>query len=139
MRANHASMQFYFHTIQFHFMNEAIFCCLKMKLFLTFWVITVAISNIFLKLLPLEYLKNSPRKYLKIFSNDLRIVRLNSGHYAKKYYFRIYLKPGQNKKGQNVFQLHRFLNTFSQLQAVKSIQKTVQLENFLALLILTWL
>jgi hypothetical protein len=49
------------------------------------------------------------------------------------------LKPSQNKKGQKIIQLHRFLNTFSQLLAVKSIQKTVQLENLLALLILTWL
>ena len=30
-----------------------------------------------------------------------------------------------------------FINTFSQLPALKSIQKTVQLENFLTLLILT--
>ena len=44
-----------------------------------------------------------------------------------KYYI---LKPSQNKKGQKYFQLHHFLNTFSQLPAVKSIQKTVQLEIF---------
>ena len=31
------------------------------------------------------------------------------------------LKPSQNKKGQKIFQLHHFLNTFSQLPAVKSI------------------
>ena len=29
------------------------------------------------------------------------------------------LKPGQNKKGQKIFQLHRFLNTFLQLAAEK--------------------
>ena len=39
-------------------------------------------------------------------------------------YFIIYqaciiLKPGQNKKGQKFFQLHRFLNTFLQLAAEK--------------------
>ena len=33
------------------------------------------------------------------------------------------LKPGQNKKGQKFFQLHRFLNTFSQLPAVKKYSK----------------
>ena len=33
------------------------------------------------------------------------------------------LKPGQNKKGQKNFQLHRFLNTFSQLLAVKKYSK----------------
>ena len=46
------------------------------------------------------------------------------------------LKQGQNKKGQKIFQLHRFLNTFYSWQLRKSIQKTVQLEIFLALLIL---
>ena len=40
------------------------------------------------------------------------------------------LKPDQNKKGQNFFQQHRFLNTFYSWQLRKSIQKTVQLENF---------
>ena len=34
------------------------------------------------------------------------------------------LKPGQNKKGQNIFQLHHFLNTFYSWQLRKSIQKT---------------
>ena len=29
------------------------------------------------------------------------------------------VKSGQNKKGQKIFQLHRFLNPFSQLPAVK--------------------
>ena len=29
------------------------------------------------------------------------------------------IKPGQNKKGQKILQLHRFFNTFSQLPAVK--------------------
>ena len=48
----------------------------------------------------------------------------------------ICLKPGQNKKGQKNFHLHRFLNTFYSWQLRKSIQKTVQLENVLALLIL---
>ena len=33
------------------------------------------------------------------------------------------LKPGQNKKGQKCFQLHRFLNTFYSQQLRKSIQK----------------
>ena len=40
------------------------------------------------------------------------------------------LKPSQNKKEQKIFQLHHFLNNFSQLPAVKSIQKTVQLDKF---------
>ena len=34
------------------------------------------------------------------------------------------LKPSQNKKGRKNFQLHRFLNTFSQLLAVKKYSKT---------------
>ena len=42
------------------------------------------------------------------------------------------LKPSQNKKGQKISQLYRFLNIFSQLPDIKSIQKMVQLENFLA-------
>ena len=33
------------------------------------------------------------------------------------------LKPGQNKKGQKNFQLHRFLNTFLQLAAEKKYSK----------------
>ena len=33
------------------------------------------------------------------------------------------LKPGQNKKGQKKFQLHRFLNTFIQLAAEKKYSK----------------
>ena len=33
------------------------------------------------------------------------------------------LKPGQNKKGQKFFQLHRFLNTFLQLAAEKKYSK----------------
>ena len=33
------------------------------------------------------------------------------------------LKPSQNKKGRKNFQLHRFLNTFSQLLAVKKYSK----------------
>ena len=45
----------------------------------------------------------------------------------------------QNKKGQNIFQLHHFLNTFSQLPVVKKYSKNGQLEKFLALLILTQL
>ena len=35
----------------------------------------------------------------------------------------ILLKPSQNKKGQKNFQLHRLLNTFSQLPAVKKYSK----------------
>ena len=33
------------------------------------------------------------------------------------------LKPSQDKKGQKIFQLHCFLNTFSQLLAVKKYSK----------------
>ena len=33
------------------------------------------------------------------------------------------LKPGQNKKGQKIFQLYRFLNTFLQLAAEKKYSK----------------
>ena len=33
------------------------------------------------------------------------------------------LKPSQNKKGRKNFQLHRFLNNFSQLPAVKKYSK----------------
>ena len=34
-----------------------------------------------------------------------------------------FLKLGQNKRGQNLFQLHRFLNTFLQLAAEKKYSK----------------
>ena len=34
-----------------------------------------------------------------------------------------YLKPGQNKKDQKIFQLHPFLNLFLQLAAEKTDQK----------------
>ena len=34
-----------------------------------------------------------------------------------------YLKPSQNKKDRKNFQLHRFLNTFSQLPSVKKYSK----------------
>ena len=46
------------------------------------------------------------------------------------------VKPGQNKKGQKNFQLHCFLTPFLQLAAEKKDSKTVQLEFFLAHLIL---
>ena len=41
------------------------------------------------------------------------------------------LKPGQNKKGQNIFQLHRFSNTFLQLVAKKKYSKNVAVKKFL--------
>ena len=52
----------------------------------------------------------------------LRLLRQNTNlpYTICKY---MILKPSQNKKGKKIFQLHRFLNTFSQLPAVKSIQK----------------
>ena len=34
-----------------------------------------------------------------------------------------FVKPLQNKKGQKIFYLHRFLNTFSLLPAVKKYSK----------------
>ena len=40
------------------------------------------------------------------------------------------VKPGQNKKGQNFFQLHRFLNTFLQLAAEKKYSKNGAAGNF---------
>ena len=40
------------------------------------------------------------------------------------------LKPGQNKKGQNFFQLHHFLNTFLQLAAEKKYSKNGAAGNF---------
>ena len=40
------------------------------------------------------------------------------------------LQLSQNKKGQNIFQLHRFLNTFSQLPAVKKNSKNGAAGNF---------
>ena len=40
------------------------------------------------------------------------------------------LKPGQNKKGQKVFQLHRFLNIFLQLAAEKKCSKNGAAGNF---------
>ena len=46
----------------------------------------------------------------------------------------VQLKHGQNKKGQKIFQL--LLNTFYTWQLRKSNQKTVQLDYFLAPLIL---
>ena len=42
----------------------------------------------------------------------------------------IYVKPGQNKKGQKIFQLHRFLNTFLQLAAEKKYSKNGAAVNF---------
>jgi hypothetical protein len=41
-----------------------------------------------------------------------------------------HLKPSQNKKGRKIFQLHRFLNTFSQLPAVKKYSKNSAAGNF---------
>ena len=40
------------------------------------------------------------------------------------------LKPGQNRKVQNFFQLHRFLNTFLQLAAEKKYSKNGAAGNF---------
>ena len=40
------------------------------------------------------------------------------------------IKPPKNKKGQKIFQLHRFLNTFSQLPAVKKYSKNGAAGNF---------
>ena len=41
-----------------------------------------------------------------------------------------FLKPGQNKKGQKTFQLHRFLNTFLQQAAEKKYSKNGAAGNF---------
>ena len=41
------------------------------------------------------------------------------------------VKPGRNKKGQKIFQLHRFLNTFLQLAAEKKYSKNGAAGNFL--------
>ena len=41
-----------------------------------------------------------------------------------------FLKPGQNKKVQKFFQLHRFLNTFLQLAAEKKYSKNSAAGNF---------
>ena len=41
-----------------------------------------------------------------------------------------YIKPDQNKKGQKIFQLHRFLNTFLQLAAEKKYSKNGAAGNF---------
>ena len=40
------------------------------------------------------------------------------------------LKPGQNKKGLKIFQLHGFLNTFLQLTAEKKYSKDGAARNF---------
>ena len=40
------------------------------------------------------------------------------------------LKPGQNRKGQKIFQLHGFLNTFLQLAAEKKYSKNGAAGNF---------
>ena len=48
----------------------------------------------------------------------------------------VYVKPSQNKKGYINLQLHRFLNTFSQLPAVKKDKENCAPGIFLALLIL---
>ena len=40
------------------------------------------------------------------------------------------VKPGQNKKGQKIFQLHCFLNTFLQLSAEKKYSKNGAAGNF---------
>ena len=40
------------------------------------------------------------------------------------------LKPDQNKKGQKIFQLHRFFNTFLQLAAEKKYSKKGAAGNF---------
>ena len=42
----------------------------------------------------------------------------------------LWLKPGQNKKGQKKFQLHCFLNTFLQLAAEKKYSKNGAAGNF---------
>jgi len=42
----------------------------------------------------------------------------------------IFLKPSQDKKGRKNFQLHHFLNTFSQLPAVKKYSKNIAAGKF---------
>merc|ERR1711971_1208220 len=49
----------------------------------------------------------------------------------------IFLKPSQDKKGRKNFQLHHFLNTFSQLPAVKKYSKNSAAGKFFGKLILT--
>ena len=44
----------------------------------------------------------------------------------------MYIKPSYNKKGQKIFQLHHFLNTFSQLPAVKQDSKNGAARKFFA-------
>ena len=57
----------------------------------------------------------------------------------KKCFTLLFLKPSQNKKGQKFFLLLHFLFFSLQLAAEKKESKTVQLENYSALLILWWL
>ena len=51
-------------------------------------------------------------RFIIIFSTYLVPIKLHN-----------IVKPSQNKKGQKKFQLHRFLNTFSQLPAAKKYSK----------------
>ena len=46
------------------------------------------------------------------------------------YTVKLGVKPGQNKKVQKIFQLHRFLNTFLQLAAEKKYSKNGAAGNF---------
>ena len=68
-------------------------CLLRMWLFLTFEAFTLLIPKIFSRLWSLECLKNCPCKICFIdfiFRQQkmlLTTVRLNSGHYATKYYY----------------------------------------------------
>ena len=63
-----------------------------------------------------------PIQYYEInFSHKL----LKIHRYLKicKILMNLLLKPSQNKKGQTIFQLHRFFNPFSRLPAVKKDSK----------------
>ena len=55
----------------------------------------------------------------------IRNVQVNSLIFLK-----VLLKPSQNTKGRKNFQLHRFLNTFYQLPAVKKYSKNGEAGKF---------
>ena len=68
----------------------------------------------------------------KTFHNGAKIALITK---TMLIFFQDLLKPSKNKKGQKFSSCIVFLNPFLQLAAERKDSKTVQLENFLALLI----
>ena len=81
-------------------------------------------------LIDIIYLKWIYVKYVTLEKKVVQWINIFKRKQSLLTRFYRLLKPGQNKKGQKNFQLHRFLNTFLLLAAEKKYSKNGAAGNF---------